>query len=263
METTAPDAETLWTTFASTRCPAVRAALIASYAPLVKGCVHMLGIMPSPAMSFEDQLSAGTIGLIAAVDRFDPRRNVKFETFAAFRIRGAVLDAARAIDPLSRAARRDVSRLRSCAAAMEQELGRVVTSSELAGAMGLDCQTCERGLEAASIKETSLFLVRLADGDDQTGDLADLLADQALPDLDTVLEQQELDAAVAEGLARLPERERTIVEAHYVQGLSLREIGRVLTISQSRAYQLHARAIERLRLYLADTAFADRQPATA
>lgn len=253
----------LWERFQDCRDEDTRAALIEAYAPLVRACVNQMGVFLTPVLSQEDLVSAGTLGLIAAVDRFDASRGVKFETFAAFRIRGAVLDAARSMDPLSRASRREVNELRERTNTLEQELSRPVSLDEAAAALGHAPSVSD--LRAASFVrfEVSLSSPTALYDDESDVTLEDTLADEDQPAPDSLLEMKELRHALAEGVALLPPRERAIIEQHYHHDVSLRELGKQLAISQSRVYQVHNRAICRLRSHIESALSPYRSLATA
>jgi len=257
------DASELWERYRESPGDATRAALIEVYAPLVRVCVHQMGVFLTAVLSLDDLVSAGTLGLIAAVDRFDASRGVKFETFAAFRIRGAVLDAVRSMDPLTRAARRGVNELRERTKVMEQELSRPVSIDEAAATLGHDSSASDLRSAALVHFEVSLSNPSVLLDDESDLTLEDILPDCDQPDPDSVVETAELWRTVAEGVALLPPRERTIIEQHYSQDVSLRELGQRLAISQSRVYQIHHRAIRRLRSHVDSALSHGRTLATA
>lgn len=253
----------LWDRWRARRDDRTRASLIEAYVPLVHACVHQMGIVGTAILSHEDLVGAGMLGLVAAVDRFDASRGIKFETFAAFRIRGAVLDAARSLDPLSRAARRGVTQLRARTHLMEQELGRPISLDEAAVALGQHGMLRDRGVAACIQIEVSLSTSCGPPDDEGDVTLEDTLPDRDLPPPDSLVETRELHRALAEGVALLPERERAIIEQHYSQDVSLRELGKRMAVSQSRIYQIHTRAIGRLRSHLESGLATQHSLATA
>ncbi len=227
-----------------------RDALIEQYAPLVKYVVGRLAIALPGILDYEDILSYGTIGLIEALDRYDPSKGVKFETFAIARIRGAIIDALRALDRLPRSVRQKAKRLDQVTSQLTNELGREPTDEELALALGMDLETFHQTLIDTSWVTVSLD--GLLDRDEQTDTgMTDLPADPNQEDFTLDIERRQLREALARAIRSLPEREALILSLYYRDELTMREIAEILEISESRVCQLHARALSRLRARLA------------
>lgn len=226
-----------------------RQRMILHYAPLVRQVVGRIMVMLPQAIDKEDLLGYGTVGLIEAVDRFDPTQGVRFESFAAERIRGSVIDAVRAADWIPRSSRKRGRDIQRAFLSMEEELGRAPTDQEVAAALGLTLTQLHRAMADAVSTIISLERpMRLADNEGGVT-LLDCISDSAAEPGQEV-EQRELRQLIFEAVERLDERERLILSLYYEQSLTLREIGQVMEISESRVWQLHARAITRIRAYI-------------
>lgn len=237
----------LWQQFKKSDCHDSRNMLIQRYAHLVSITAgRLFGPMPS-GVEREDLVGAGAIGLVKAVDQFDPERNIKFETYAITLIRGAILEMLRGDDWVPRLVRDQQKQLKQAYTKLEAQFGRPATEEEISEEMGLPPEKLDKLL--SSIGRTNLLsLDDLRIGSEQQR-LVDLLpADDPSP-LDSVAIRERQRALVA-AVDRLPDRERTVVALYYHEGLTFKEIGGVLTVSESRAYQLHAQAVTRLRSYL-------------
>lgn len=243
--------ENAWRRFLSDRDASARETILAQFAPLVR---HVVGRMPValvPQVDRDDLESAGAIGLLKALDRFDPSRNVKFDTFAYRWIQGSVLDHLRRLDPLSRGGRRRVERYKDVKNEMRERLGRDPSDLEIAAELGLTPAEM-RGLHQEVIHDGEMSLdggPRGSEEGDGTG--PDLLAARAEPDVLSCLEKEEVVRRLREGVDALPEKERHVVSFYYFEELTLREIGEVLGVSESRVCQIHARAVKIIERWLA------------
>lgn len=238
----------VWTKFAATRDPGLRDELITSYAPLVRFVVGRLGIPPSCMLDTEDLLSCGTIGLINAVDRYDPSRGSRFESFATARIRGAVIDHLRSLNWLPRTAMARIRQIEYAIANLEQRLGRPPREDEIANEAHISPARYRQMLQEAGTIVLSLDapLGPLAQEEGLTS-LADLLEDEHSPEPDEQIEAQELMALLHIALDELPERERMLLALYYREELTMKEISKIMNVSESRVCQLHIQAILRLR----------------
>jgi len=243
----------LWQSFASNREGKVRQELALKYLPLVKYIVGRLAVKPPPSLDQEDLLGYGIVGLLEAIDRYDPSRGVSFEAFAARRIRGAVLDALRRAHWAPRTLIEKLKQVSAVYRRLEQEQGMEPRDEEVAKAAGLEVgelqDLLERGAQMAII---SLEEFLLNEEREETVRRGELLADTQSPAPDQRLEQEELRRALREALQSLSDRDRLILTLYYHEGLTLKEIGEVLQISESRVCQLHGRALLNLRNKLAD-----------
>src|SRR5579859_2363651 len=238
----------VWTRFAATRDPALRDELITTYAPLVRFVVGRLGIPPSCMLDADDLLSCGTIGLINAIDRFDPTRGSRFESFATTRIRGAVIDHLRSLNWLPRTAMARIRQMEYAIANLEQRLGRPPREDEIAEEANISTSRYRQMLQEAGTIVLSLDapLGPLAQEEGLTS-LADLLEDERSPEPDEQVEAQELMALLHVALNELPERERMLLALYYREELTMKEISKIMNVSESRVCQLHIQAILRLR----------------
>jgi RNA polymerase sigma factor FliA len=238
----------VWRQFVVTRDPALRAELITEYTPLVRFVVGRLGIPPSCLLDTDDLLSCGTIGLINAIDRYDPLRGSRFESFATARIRGAVIDHLRALNWLPRSAMARVRQMEYAIANLEQRLGRPPKEEEIATEACVSPSRYRQMLQEAGTIVLSLDapLAPLAQDEGITS-LADLLEDERSPGPDEQAEMQELLALLRIALDHLPERERLLLALYYREELTMKEISKIMNVSESRVCQLHMQAVLRLR----------------
>ncbi len=238
----------IWTRFAATRDPALRDELITNYAPLVRFVVGRLGIPPSCLLDADDLLSCGTIGLINAVDRYDPSRGSRFEFFATTRIRGAVIDHLRSLNWLPRTAMARIRQIEYAIANLEQRLGRPPKEEEIAAEAHVSPSRYRQMLQEAGTIVLSLDapLGPLAQEEGFTS-LADLLEDERSLEPDEQVEALELMALLRVALDELPEREHLLLALYYREELTMKEISKIMNVSESRVCQLHMQAILRLR----------------
>jgi RNA polymerase sigma factor for flagellar operon FliA len=240
----------LWQRFRQPGCQEARARLIQSYAFLVPATVGRLLIGRPRFLDRDDLRATGILGLIRAVDTFDPARRVKFETYAIGLIRATVLETLRSADWASRLVRARQKNLHKTCQMLEVRLGRPPTGPELASALGLTVSELER-LSADIVRATVLSL-DAPPPDLEPLTLAGLVAaSDADPFEQAALHER--DHTLHAAIGRLPEREAAVVRLYYESSLSFRQIGCRLGLSESRACQLHAQALRRLRAYLAAT----------
>lgn len=227
---------------------AARDELVVRYAPLVKYVIGRMAISLPAAMDSDDVLSAGTVGLLHAIDRFDPDQGVRFETYALQRIRGAIIDTIRSLSPLSRGAGRRARMLDETTAALAQRLGRAPTQEEIANELGVDMQELGRML-----LESAHVIVSLdgagGGGDDESEvqSLRDLLHDADQASTAEVVEENELVERLSSAIESLPPRDRLVLNLYYHEELTLKEISKVIEVSESRVSQIHTAAVMKLR----------------
>jgi RNA polymerase sigma factor for flagellar operon FliA len=199
----------------------------------------------------EGLISAGIIGLIDALDKFNPAREVQFKTYAQIRIQGAMKDELRALDWASRSMRQKVKRLEQAYATLERELGRPPASEEVASSLGIKMAAFEDMLD--DVKGTTLVsLEELGQGpasEDKSALLEAVLTRQDQDPLE-MLNLQDLKKALTVAIAELPEKERLVLSLYYFEELTMKEVGKVLNLTESRISQLHTQAVLRLRAKL-------------
>ena len=238
-----------WEDFLVYRKPLSRADLIQHYTYLVKVTVGRLVVTLHGGMEREDLVSAGIFGLIKAVDHYDLTREVKFETYAIALIRGAVLEMLREQDWVPRSVREKLRALDRATTALETELGREPSDVEIAERMGVTVQqVSELQVRTSRTSVQSLEDVIGAGGEDGLK-LVDLVVDEGT-NTDREVQGRELRRILVQSTDRLPERERLVVALYYHRGLTFREIGKVLGVSEPRAHHLHTQAMTRLRSHL-------------
>jgi RNA polymerase sigma factor for flagellar operon FliA len=225
-----------------------RDQLITEYLPYVKRIVHRIAVHLPSTIDIDDLMNVGVIGLIQAVDRYDPKRDNKFMTYAVFRIRGAVLSELRSRDFLSRANRRKIRDLENVHLKLEQKLGREVDDFEVAQEMGVDIEQVHRTKQMSGISFISFEELGFSSKDEK-GKLINYLVDSD-DDALAMTRLKELKAAVAGAIEQLPEKERLVISLYYLDELTMKETGNVLNVTESRVSQIHSQAVMRLRAKL-------------
>lgn len=252
MASTEQEIRRLWRRFKTNGDPQAREQLIIHYAPLVKYVAGRVAMGLPPNIDPEDLHSYGIFGLVDAVEKFEPDRGVKFETYAIARIRGAMFDGLREQDWVPRTVRQKARRLERAVADLEASLGRTATDAEICEALNLTAEEYAELLSEIRVASVvSLDEWWAAEGDDNKGvSLGELLEDPNAEQLGAAVEAEEVERLLGEAIDSLPEREKLVVTLYYYEGLTLKEIGRVLGVTESRVSQLHTRAIVRLRARL-------------
>ena len=242
----------LWQEYREKRDKAVRDRLILTYAPLVKYVAGRLGSSLPAHVDEGDLVSYGLLGLIGAIERYDPDRDIKFETYAIARIRGAIIDELRALDWVPRSVRSRARQIERAIGELEAKLGRAPTDEEIAAKVGVTVDELDSSLTDISRSSiAALDELWSVSGDGDQVSLLDTLEDDTIAQPAEVLDETETREALADAIARLPEREKLVVTLYYYEELTLREIGEVLGVTESRVSQLHTKAILRLKSRLA------------
>ncbi len=239
----------LWRRYKGDGDERARERLVIAYSPLVK---YVAGRMSSglPAHVEEaDLISYGLGGLISAIERFDLAREIKFETYAITRIRGAIIDELRTLDWVPRSVRARARAIERANQKLEARLQRAPTDEEMAAELEIGVDEFQESLMQIS-RSTIVALDELWSTSDSSGDaisLLDTLPDRGAPDPSALVDQAELRDRIAAAIGALPEREKLVIALYYYENLTLREIGEVLGVTESRISQLHTKAVLRLR----------------
>lgn len=243
------DMSIIWVQYKEKDDIEAREDLIIHYAHLVKYVANRLAINLSSVVEVDELISYGIEGLIDAIEKYDHKRNIKFETYAITRIRGSMIDGLRSMDWVPVSVRQKSKELERTYTKLEGELGRAATDMEVAQELGIslnELATLLREVAANTIISLDDFIPG-DDGDDKKKRIVDLLEDHNAGDALEILELSEVKELLAKTISRLPEKEKRVVYLYYYEGLTLKEIGMVLSLSESRISQLHTKAILRLR----------------
>ncbi|MGY1812170.1 RNA polymerase sigma factor WhiG [Blastococcus sp. SYSU D00820] len=244
----------LWAQYVTDRDSALRDRLILHYAPLVKYVAGRVGSGLPAHVEQADLVSYGTFGLIDAITRYQPSREVKFESYAMSRIRGAIIDELRSTDWIPRSVRMRARQFERTVAALESRLQRSPTDEEVAAEMEMDVEDVRKFLGQLSLVNVVALDELLTDDDGGAPRLVDTLQDSSALDPQAMAEHGEARQLLARAVEQLPEREKVVVSLYYFEGLTLADIGRVLGVTESRICQLHTKAVLHLRTKLADIA---------
>ena len=241
----------LWRAYGERRDPALRERLVLHYAPLVKYVAGRVGTGLPAHVDAGDLVQSGIFGLVDAIDRFEPERGLKFETYAMQRIRGGILDDLRAQDWVPRSVRSRAREVERALERLEARLLRTASDAEVADELGLsvsDLRDLYTQLQLTSVVALD-ELVTVGHGGTS---LAETLPDDSMPDPGAVMDGVESRRLLAQAVSQLVERDRVVVTLYYFENLTLAEIGKVLGVTESRVCQLHTRAVLRLRTKLLD-----------
>lgn len=234
-------ADRLWAAYHADRSRTSRDQLVIFYTPLVRGVAGRIGATLPTYVDHSDLTQSGVFGLLDAVERFDPERCPRFETYAAQRIRGAILDELRAQDWVPRTVRGRMRELERAQERLEGKLQRVATDGELAVEMGVPLR------DLRSLAQQAQHPVSVEALDEASGGVSDMLADEDAPDPMSVVQAQETLRQLSAVVGELSERDRTVIQLYYVENRTLAEIGRLLGVTESRVCQIHTRLMGRLR----------------
>jgi len=239
--------EKIWQAYVKTHEPALKEKIILEYAHLIKFVAAKLAAHIGSHVEYEDMLSYGIFGLIDAVDKFDLAKGVKFETYASLRIRGAIIDNIRKLDWVPRALRQRNKQLDLAYAELEAQLGREPSGEELAMRLGVNEEEVENMIRKASV----ISLVSLDDYLDQNHEMPFYGAGKTGSETpEELYERQEMKETLAEAIERLSEKEQQVITLYYFEELTLKEISKIMGVSESRVSQIHSKAVLRLRTRL-------------
>ncbi len=243
--------EELWLEFQKTKSPQIRDTFIRQYMPLVKYVAGKIAVNMPGSVEFDDLVGFGQFGLLDAINKFDPDKNVKFKTYAVTRIRGAIFDELRQLDWVPRSVRQKSREIEAAIVRLESNLGRTATDAEVASSMGLS----EEDFQQTVLKVSGTSILSLNDvwysGDDADHlSIGDSIEAPSSLNPDVIVEREEIRRVIIEAINELPEKEKMVLVLYYHEDMTFKEIGQVLEVSESRISQLHTKANLRLRAKL-------------
>lgn len=225
----------------------LRDQLIMDYAPLIRFVAQRIAARLPSNIDLDDLISAGVIGLMDAIEKYDPSRDNKFKTYAEFRIRGAILDELRSQDWVPRSVRDKAKRIEKTYAELEQKFGRAVSDEELSKALGIGLQ--EYHEMVSKVKAVTLLSIDELSGPNQNDrkSLLECLENTNSKNPFTQLKSKSVRDLLIKNIDDLPEKQKLVLSLYYYEDLNLKEIGKILEVTESRVSQLHTQAVERLR----------------
>jgi len=242
------DEDDLWKKYNKSKSQEIRDYFVIKYAPLIKYVAGKISIALPQSIEFDDLVSYGVFGLIDAISKYDPTRGIKFKTYAMTRIRGAIFDELRSIDWIPRSIRQKAKQIEQVITDLENKLGRTVEYEEIAREMGVSNDEFQVLLNKLS--GTSLLSLNdiwyLGDDNDELSILETLEAPENM-NPDVLIEKEEIRDYIIDAIKKLPDKEKKVIVLYYYEDLTLKEIGEVLDVTESRVSQLHTKAIMRLR----------------
>lgn len=243
--------EELWKKYRTTRDPKIRDAFIRQYAPLVKYVAGRVAVGMPNNVEFDDLVSCGTFGLLDAIEKFDPEKIVQFKTYAVTRIRGAIFDELRATDWVPRSVRQKTREVEDAVGTLEAQFGRAATDLEIREYLKLDeneYNKMMRQITATSI--LSLNDVWFSGDENDKVSIGETIESPKSLEPEMMVERDEIRRMIMEIIQELPDKEKKIVILYHYEDLTLKEIGQVLDITESRVSQLHTKAMTRIRAKL-------------
>jgi RNA polymerase sigma factor for flagellar operon FliA len=241
---------TLWEQYKAEGGQQVREELLVKYLPLVKYVAGKMMFSLPTCVDYNDLLSAGVMGLIGGLERFNPEQGVKFETFVLPRIKGAILDELRTLDWAPRSLRSKARQVEKVSQQLEKNLGRSASCHEIADELKMDIE--EYGGVLMELSKASLLSLdgsRLEENDQLTS-MYDLLENPQSDNPQRTLEGSEMKSLLVSAIENLNEQEKIVMALYYYEELTLKEIGQVLNITESRVSQIHSKALDNLKSVL-------------
>lgn len=238
------DKDKLWEEYQKNRTPQIREQIILEYAPLVKLVAGRLSMYLGYNVEYEDLVSYGIFGLIDAIDKFDTKKEVKFETYASLRIRGAILDQIRKMDWIPRTVRQRQKKIDTAIKSIEMRTGKSATDDEIAIELGVSED--EYTNWQSQMKITNV--VSLNEFVEQGGEpVMDATANSHFVQPEDAIQESELKEVLSQTLETLTEKERRVILLYYYEELTLKEISKILEVSESRVSQLHTKALLKMK----------------
>ncbi|MDA3850361.1 MAG: RNA polymerase sigma factor WhiG [Spirochaetaceae bacterium] len=242
-----PEAD-IWKDYKETKDQSLRDSIIRQYAPLVKYVAGKVSVGMPHNVDFDDLVGFGVFGLMDAIEKYDPDKHVKFKTYAVTRIRGAIFDELRSIDWVPRSVRQKTREIDDVVQRLEANLGRAASDKEVAKELKMDSKSYNQTL----LKISGTSMLSLNDvwynGDDNDNlSIQDSIESPNSLRPDSIAEREEIKRVIIQSISELPEKEKKVLVLYYYEDLTLKEIGKVLEVTESRVSQLHTKAIVRLR----------------
>lgn len=236
----------LWDEYAKTKTPEIREKIILEYAPLVKLVAGRLSMYLGYNVEYEDLVSYGVFGLIDAIDKFDSMKEVKFETYASLRIRGAILDQIRKMDWIPRTIRQKQKKIEAVIKEVELTTGRGATDEDIARGLGISEEEYLEWQSQMKITNVVSLNEYMEQGSEVPADM-NRYSTARFDSPEENIEKAELKEVLEQTLQTLTEKERKVILLYYYEDLTLKEISNVLEVSESRISQLHTRALEKMK----------------
>jgi RNA polymerase sigma factor for flagellar operon FliA len=250
------ETEKLWEAFLKDPTNELREKLIIKYASLVKVVAGRMSMYLGYNVEYDDLVGYGVFGLIESIDRYDPSKNVKFETYASLRIRGAILDQIRKMDWIPRSVRQRQKKYDTAVSELSTRLGRAPSSEEIAEELGISVEELA-DMESETTMTSMISLDDYLDqgievkGEEDSNRKNDI-GISAFDSPETSVEKEELKSKIAEAIGMLTEKERTVISLYYYEELNLKEISKVMSVSESRVSQLHSKSLVKLKKQLGE-----------
>ncbi|HEY9053916.1 MAG TPA: RNA polymerase sigma factor WhiG [Rectinemataceae bacterium] len=244
----------LWSEYRITRDRRIRDGLVEQYAPLVKYVAGKVAANLPSSVDYDDLVGCGVFGLFDAIEKFDPEKHVKFKTYAVTRIRGAMYDHLRDMDWVPRSIRQKAKEIEQAVAVLEARLGRPATDSEISASMGLSEEEFSRLMgKISSTVILSLNDIWSPGSDSECLCIGESVESPRGMNPDASVEREEMRRVIKRAINELPEKEKKVLVLYYYENLTLREIGQILEVTESRISQLHTKAVIRLKAKLSSS----------
>ncbi|MCI1207844.1 MAG: RNA polymerase sigma factor WhiG [Treponema sp.] len=241
----------LWAEYKKTRSPVIRDKFIRQYMPLVKYVAGKVSTGMPSSVEYDDLVGFGQFGLLDAIEKYDPDKNVKFKTYAVTRIRGAIFDELRQLDWVPRSVRQKSKEIEDTIVELESSLGRTATDAEIAKKLHMSDEEFQNTvMKVSGTSILSLNDVWYSGDDTDNMSIGDSIESPVSLNPDTIVERKEIRRVIIEAINELPEKEKMVIVLYYHEDLTFKEIGKVLEVSESRISQLHTKANLRLKAKL-------------
>ncbi len=245
--------EELWSKYKKKADPKIREYFIIKYAPLVKYVAGKISVGMPTNVEFDDLVGYGVFGLLDAIEKYDLEKKVKFNTYAVNRIRGAIFDELRSIDWVPRSVRQKSREIEDTIASLEGRLGRSASNEEIAAEMGLNLEDYNGLLlKVSTTSVVSLTDLKFSTDDAEEFSVGDIIEAPSSLNPDVIVERDEIKKIVLQSLKELPDREKKVLIMYYYEEMTLKEIGKVLGVTESRVSQIHTSSILKLKAKLSN-----------